>query len=311
MSTPPSRPGRGRESGPRLLLRSVRQRTSRGSGPPGTQRSCGRRSRSVRGNGNPRRRAPDGTRPAPQILEKYGSVEEVPRRASRKRAYEAKDDLLDLRLLEKDPSRLQMPYRVLTVSRLTPEDVERLTRTRLRLLESLAAATEPLNVTELAARLGRGKRNVSDDVRILADVGLVRAIRRGVRSSSGRGKGDPDPTRGVKTRALFEQASNASSACVARPKWPRGFQASGAMGRLARGGTCTGEPRGSGDVARKPARRPSGVGVRGNGGGADGKPVKPHRDAARPGSAGREARGGPSLEVAPRRRSCACSTTTR
>lgn len=114
-----------------------------------------------------------------RILERHGSRERLEAQAARKRAHEAQEDLWMLRLLEREPSRLDEELRVTDIGSLSLRDLALLTPSRLRLLQKLAAARRAYNVTGLARALGRDKKNVSRDVGILADLGLVRVVRRG------------------------------------------------------------------------------------------------------------------------------------
>lgn len=113
-----------------------------------------------------------------EILERYGSVEELERRAEEGDAV-AWNDLADLRLFEEDPRRLGYDMTVTTIGTLTAEELDLLTPTRMALLNFLATADEPHNVTELAEALGRDKKNVSEDLDILEELGLVETRREG------------------------------------------------------------------------------------------------------------------------------------
>lgn len=93
--------------------------------------------------------------------------------------HEARVDRMDLALLEEDPSRLDIEHTLGTVTVLTPEDLDLLTPARLRLLNFLATSDEALNVTQLADAVGRDKKNVSEDLSILEDLGLVAMVRKG------------------------------------------------------------------------------------------------------------------------------------
>lgn len=108
-----------------------------------------------------------------RILAQHGSREALERRARNRKDAQAWSDLQDLRLLDEDPRRLEEDLEVTTIAILTPEDLARLTPERLRLLDHLAEADRPLNVTALAAALKRDKKNVSEDLGVLLDLGLV------------------------------------------------------------------------------------------------------------------------------------------
>ena len=114
-----------------------------------------------------------------QILEKYGTLGRLKAAAAKKGAYEAKDDLADMRLLEDDPKRLDQHFRIVTVTELAPEELSKLTIERMRLLHFIASSKTPPNVTRLAARLKRDKKNISEDLVVLEGLGLIRAKRKG------------------------------------------------------------------------------------------------------------------------------------
>lgn len=114
-----------------------------------------------------------------RILAHYGSRENLARLARRRKNPEAWNDLMDLRLLEERPERLDEEFRVTTIGVLSPEDLDRLTPQRLRLLSRIASSKRPLNITELARALRRDKKNVSEDVRVLEGLGLVETRREG------------------------------------------------------------------------------------------------------------------------------------
>lgn len=114
-----------------------------------------------------------------RILERYGSREALEEAASVEGSSDAQDDLLTLELLEEEPDRLGEVFRIETVATLEPDEMARFTEKRLELLEALATAEEPLNLTELAEAVSRDVKNVSEDLEILADLGLIERIRRG------------------------------------------------------------------------------------------------------------------------------------
>jgi len=124
-----------------------------------------------------------------RILAKHGSREALEAAARKKGGAEAKADLVDLRLLDGDPRRLDAVHRVTTIAELTPEDLGRLTVARLQLLDVLAASSAPRNVTELADALGRDKKNVSEDLRLLEDLGLIESARKGREKRVSMGSG--------------------------------------------------------------------------------------------------------------------------
>lgn len=113
-----------------------------------------------------------------RILAKYGSREALERKAKGRDA-RARVDLVDLRHLDEEPARLDLEWTLQEVGELDARDFGRLTPSRLRLLARLSTASRELNVTELAARVRRDKKNVSDDLRVLEALGLVRKVRRG------------------------------------------------------------------------------------------------------------------------------------
>lgn len=113
-----------------------------------------------------------------EILQRHGSRQALVD-AAEAGDTAARSDLADLRLLEEDPRRLQADHHVESVLTVAPEELDRLTPKRLALLEFLAEADRPYNVTELAGALGRDKKNVSEDLQILEDLGLVESVRRG------------------------------------------------------------------------------------------------------------------------------------
>ncbi|MDE1822202.1 MAG: hypothetical protein KGI98_15295 [Euryarchaeota archaeon] len=114
-----------------------------------------------------------------EILARYGSLQQLTHVASRKGAFEAQNDLATLEEFEEDPARLTLPMVVTTVATLSAKDLERLTPERLRLLEVLASRRDTPSLTTLARRLHRDKKNVSEDLRLLARFKLVSIARRG------------------------------------------------------------------------------------------------------------------------------------
>lgn len=117
-----------------------------------------------------------------EILERHGGLENLRKKAGAGDA-EASDDLLQLTLLEKEPHRLRHEYTITTVFRLRDEEIL-LTRPRLRMMSVVskaAKARKPLGVTELAKRLRRDKKNVSQEVGKLEKLGFLRTKREGQR----------------------------------------------------------------------------------------------------------------------------------
>lgn len=114
-----------------------------------------------------------------RILERHGSREALEEAAARENAHAAQDDLLTVELLESDESRLDEVFTVETIAALEPGDVARLTEKRLELLEALATSERALNLTELAETVSRDPKNVSEDLDVLAELGLVTRVRRG------------------------------------------------------------------------------------------------------------------------------------
>lgn len=114
-----------------------------------------------------------------RILERYGSREALERAARRAGAHEARDDLLTVEVLEEEPGRLAATMTVSTVTTLSEADLERLTPKRLQTLDFLSRRGAPMNVSDLADALGRDKKNVSEDLQVLDELGLVDRVRRG------------------------------------------------------------------------------------------------------------------------------------
>lgn len=113
-----------------------------------------------------------------RLLSEYGSLAAL-RKAAKQGTTTAKSDLADLRLLLEDPDRLQQEFKVSTISTISPADLERLTPQRLRLLAKLAAMPGPIKMGLLTSKLRRDKKNVSKDVQVLKELGLVDAVRHG------------------------------------------------------------------------------------------------------------------------------------
>lgn len=117
-----------------------------------------------------------------ELIEKYGTQEALEAKAKKGDA-EAGDDLMQLSLFEKDASRLKHEYTITTVHRLHEKEIL-LTQPRLRMMNIVskaARAQRPLGVTELATRLRRDKKNVSQEVEKLEKLGFLRTRREGQR----------------------------------------------------------------------------------------------------------------------------------
>ena len=91
---------------------------------------------------------------------------------------DAKDALFNLDLLAEDPSRLDDFLVVEDILVLDANDLSRLTKTRLRILDALRQLGEA-NVKELTEHLKRDAKNVSRDVACLESYGLIEAHRHG------------------------------------------------------------------------------------------------------------------------------------
>jgi len=108
-----------------------------------------------------------------KILSQYGSRKELEAMAAKKDGAEARDDLAQLDLLEADPRRLSDHVKTTVVSKIKIADLERLTEQRLRLLHHLAKRGEPLSLRQLVEELGRDKKHLSNDLRVLEDLGIL------------------------------------------------------------------------------------------------------------------------------------------
>lgn len=113
-----------------------------------------------------------------RLLAEYGSLEAL-KSAAKKGGTTAKADFADLQLLLEDPKRLALEFKLATISSLEPSDLERLTPERLRLLAKVASMPSPMNVGMLTEGLGRDKKNVSRDVQVLKELGLLGSMRQG------------------------------------------------------------------------------------------------------------------------------------
>lgn len=114
-----------------------------------------------------------------RILARWRSRGALEKAARRPDAYDAKAALAHLAVLEEAPHQLDQEMTVTTVGVLGPGEVRMLTGIRLELLETVLHAQGGINVTGLAAHVGRDKKNVSEDLKFLARIGLVRMDRRG------------------------------------------------------------------------------------------------------------------------------------
>lgn len=114
-----------------------------------------------------------------RILAKYGSRSNLDSLASKKGQTEARDDLFQLRLFEEDPRRLRQRMSLTTVSTLSPEDVARLTPERLRLVNYIAGQKTPANLSRIVEHLRRDKKNVSEDLRVHEELGIVSLTKQG------------------------------------------------------------------------------------------------------------------------------------
>lgn len=113
-----------------------------------------------------------------RLLSEYGSLEAL-KKAAKKGNTTAKADYADLQLLLEEPKRLLVEFKISTISSLEPSDLERLTPERLKLLAKLANMPGPVNVGLLTASLKRDKKNVSRDIQILKELGLLDSVRQG------------------------------------------------------------------------------------------------------------------------------------
>lgn len=119
-----------------------------------------------------------GRRFRERILERWGSREALERKAREGHA-EAEEDRFMLDRLAEDPARLDAEHERTAVTFVGSDQLSRLTEKRLALLEAVGSAGEPLNVSELARRVGRDKKNVSEDLALLEELGLVERIEHG------------------------------------------------------------------------------------------------------------------------------------
>ena len=108
-----------------------------------------------------------------KILSQYVSRKELEATAAKKEGAEARDDLAQLNLLDADPRRLSDHVKTTVASKIKIADLERLTEHRLRLLHHLAKRGEPLSLRQLVEELGRDKKHLSNDLRVLEDLGIL------------------------------------------------------------------------------------------------------------------------------------------
>ena len=109
-----------------------------------------------------------------KILAEYGSRERLVAAAGRPRGQEAREDLAQLELLDAEPRRLLDTVQTTTISRLAPGDLARITEKRIELYQFLARRKDQPNLTELSAKLGRDKKHISEDLRVLEELGFLR-----------------------------------------------------------------------------------------------------------------------------------------
>lgn len=117
-----------------------------------------------------------------EILARHGSRAGV-ESAAKKGDVLAEDDLMMLDLIAAEPERLHHVHTI-RESFFVDEAEFLLTVPRLKLVSAVrraAKARHPLGVTDLARRLRRDKKNVSEDVAKLERWGLVRTRREGSR----------------------------------------------------------------------------------------------------------------------------------
>lgn len=113
-----------------------------------------------------------------RILDRWGSREALERQAVEGDA-EAEEDLFMLERLAEDPARLETEHERTTITLVPADSLARLTEKRLALLDVVRVSPEPLNVSQLARRVGRNKKNVSRDLALLEEFGLVERIAQG------------------------------------------------------------------------------------------------------------------------------------
>ncbi|MHB8586705.1 MAG: HVO_A0114 family putative DNA-binding protein [Thermoplasmatota archaeon] len=112
------------------------------------------------------------------ILQKYGSIEALVASAKKRgsRRTIAQADLADLRLFDEDPKRLRQ---TLTLrDEIDLDDVRKLGGLRaelLKILDEHGAA----RISDLAHSTGKNKKNVSEAISALEDLGVVIAKKRG------------------------------------------------------------------------------------------------------------------------------------
>lgn len=114
-----------------------------------------------------------------RILTNYRSRDRLEQAADEPENAQARQDLAMLRLLEERPTRLEETYQTELILLLDPADLDRISPQRIRLLAAVAESKEPLNLTRLTKLLGRDKKNVSQDLHVLASLGLLHLDRVG------------------------------------------------------------------------------------------------------------------------------------
>lgn len=111
------------------------------------------------------------------IMKRHGTLEVLRKKAAKGDPF-AKDDLWNLGLFEEDPTRLELDTTIEDIIQVDEHDLTKLTATRLQLVEVLKGLGE-VSVKELTAAVGRDKKNVSEDIRILERYGIVQSHRHG------------------------------------------------------------------------------------------------------------------------------------
>lgn len=114
-----------------------------------------------------------------RIVAKYGSEEGLQAIVAKTRDNDVKEDFFTLGLFKEKPERLRLNWKTVEVSTLEPKDLELLTEKRLQLLDAILQTLTRMNVTRLANRMGRDKKNVSRDLAALEKLGLVQLQRSG------------------------------------------------------------------------------------------------------------------------------------
>jgi predicted transcriptional regulator len=110
-----------------------------------------------------------------RILDRWGSRENLRQEADDGDA-EAREDLFTLERIEEDASRSEATFERTTITSLEADELARLTPSRLELLDRIAASEEPPSISQLARVTGRDKKNISEDVSLLEELGLVESL---------------------------------------------------------------------------------------------------------------------------------------